>query len=218
MVDRALARDAAPTKTKLVKFLYLADIARVQDRTRRLTDLDWIYFHYGPYAFELERRLDRLSGGRLEVRGRDEALLYVGAPDPPDAESWPDSTRLLLDRIVDRWAAEPLNALLDHVYFETEPMVAASRGDHLDFTLVRPPTFVRPDPGPVRSDVLKRLRDVAARRADAHRPPTPGRHDEVWEKAMRYEERLDGGPLNSLVGQTFRFTDAAARAIAEESE
>lgn len=217
VVNRALGRDAALTKTKLVKLLYLTDIARSQDGRRLLTGLEWTFFHYGPYAFELEQHLDRMAGNQLDAKERGGTLLYVGAPDA-DTESWPDSTRLLVDRIVDRWAAEPLNLLLDYVYFETEPMIDANRGDRLDFDLVTSPSLAKPNPGQIRPDVREKLHALAAARQASRSPLTSGRHDEIWKEAMAHEAQLDGSPLTGLVGERFRFTDAAAKALISESE
>jgi len=218
VVGRALDRDSAITKTKLAKLLYLADVARARDKRRLLTGLKWTFFHYGPYAFDLEEHLDRLAGNLIEVSERGDTILYVGAPGAPSPEFWPDSTRLLLDRLVDEWATEPLNALLDYVYFETEPMLNAERGEELDFSLVEARSKARPDPGQIKPAVREQLHELALNRSQARLPATTGRRDEIWEQAMAHESELDGEPLTELIGEHFRFTAEAANALADESE
>ena len=47
-----------------------------------------------------------------------------------------ERARLAVDRIVRDWALEDLNALLAHVYFETEPMRNPVLGQPLDFNLI----------------------------------------------------------------------------------
>jgi hypothetical protein len=47
----------------------------------------------------------------------------------------------IVDRIVKEWGDADLNKLLDYVYFETEPMQNAKRGDVLDFSSVSQPTL-----------------------------------------------------------------------------
>ena len=61
----------------------------------------------------------------------------------------------LARRVVDEWGGLSLNHLLNYVYFETEPMMNAARGDELDFGAVKPPE-------PVRSIVVdcKRLAQI----------------------------------------------------------
>jgi hypothetical protein len=42
----------------------------------------------------------------------------------------------MIDDTIRRWALEDLNILLNHVYFETEPMVDAEPGEILDFNRI----------------------------------------------------------------------------------
>ena len=42
-----------------------------------------------------------------------------------------------VDRIVEQWALDSLPTILDYVYFETEPMQDAKRGEYLDFSKIR---------------------------------------------------------------------------------
>jgi len=45
-------------KTRLIKLLYLLDIENYKSYQRIFTELDWIFYKYGPYAFEIEKFLD----------------------------------------------------------------------------------------------------------------------------------------------------------------
>jgi hypothetical protein len=50
------------TKTQLVKFIYLADLYAVKWTGKQLTDLDWCYYHYGPWNEEIDTALARMEG------------------------------------------------------------------------------------------------------------------------------------------------------------
>ena len=56
-------RDAGSSigKTKLVKLLYLIDVENWRRRRKTLTGLEWRFYHYGPYAFEIEDALNELA-------------------------------------------------------------------------------------------------------------------------------------------------------------
>jgi hypothetical protein len=64
----------APTKTKLLKLLYLADVENWRDHGQRLTNLDWIFYLYGPWNREYDELLSEMeSEGLVEIRpGRED--------------------------------------------------------------------------------------------------------------------------------------------------
>lgn len=137
IVARSRDRGITLTRTKLVKLLYLIDIERVRSRRQPLTGLRWVFFHYGPYAYELIDELEQMEGAEIHAETWHDSVLYRGAPGAPNGESWPETTRMTVDRVVDRFAPLELNALLDYVYFHTGPMVEAVRGEPLDLALAR---------------------------------------------------------------------------------
>jgi hypothetical protein len=159
----AQARDRGITlnRTKLVKLLYLIDVERVRGRREPLTGLEWVFFHYGPYAFELINTLEAMEGTELVASAWRDSMLYRAAPGAPDSDDWNAATKSTVDRILDRWAPLDLNDLLDYVYFHTGPMVNAERGQRLDMSLARQDPIerrhvpVRPPARP--ADVEQRL-------------------------------------------------------------
>lgn len=126
-------------KTRLIKLLYLIEIEYYKHYQKRLTDLKWQFYHYGPYASEIESILDSpdieeipfvLKGGKSGSQydfTENEIKAYVSS-----------EIKRLIDYIVKDWGETDLNKLLDYVYFETEPMKDAKRGDLLDFTKIKP--------------------------------------------------------------------------------
>lgn len=129
----------APAKTKLVKLLYLLEVEYYKHYQKRLTDLKWQFYHYGPYTSEIESILGSpdideipfaLGGGKLGRHYdlvKEEAEVYLSS-----------DVKRLIDHAVKEWGDIDLNKLLDYVYFETEPMREAKRGELLDFTKIKP--------------------------------------------------------------------------------
>lgn len=120
-----LERMLPPLKTRLVKLLYLAELEYLRRTGRRLTGLDWRFHHFGPYAAVLSE--------------------HLGNPNV-DAIAWAARRREISDhdaqmsvaQVVREWGDADLDTLLDYVYFETEPMQTAKRGEALDFSNVKP--------------------------------------------------------------------------------
>ncbi len=140
IVARALDRGVTLNRMRLVKLLYLADVESVRSRRPALTGVEWIFFHYGPYAYELIDVLSAMESDELETSKWGGNVLYRAAPGAPDAHDWNAGTRRTVDRVVNRFAPLDLNELLDYVYFHTGPMINAERGRPLDLLRARDDT------------------------------------------------------------------------------
>jgi hypothetical protein len=128
-----------PAKTRLIKLLYLIEIEHYKHLQKRLTNLRWQFYHYGPYAPEIEHVLGSPDIEEITFSLRDgrQGSHYDLAEDEGQ-NNLPPELKRLIDYIVKDWGEIDLNKLLDHVYFETEPMINAKRGQLLDFTTVQP--------------------------------------------------------------------------------
>jgi hypothetical protein len=149
----ASERDEALTPIRVVKFLYLADLYRARhQRGQTLTGWPWAFVHYGPYCTEsIEALHDAVRRGLITVR------TYQSKHDEEDHEIYSceeENEPQIGDRLplhvtgplkgaVKRWA-DNTPGLLDHVYFETEPMLHALPGQRLDFSTARPPEREEP--------------------------------------------------------------------------
>ncbi len=138
---RVRQEEGVPAKTRLVKLLYLVDLLNVRGRGVQATSLRWVFYHYGPYAAEIERVFDRQLGNTIDVQGTrnffGDRMLVFRAREFPPSTLLEDRLRRYCDEVCDRWAVEDLNDLLSYVYFETPPMVDAVRGQPLDLMRVR---------------------------------------------------------------------------------
>jgi len=118
------------TKTQLVKFLYLADLAAVKWTEKQLTDLDWRYYKYGPWNEEIDLALDQLCADNiLKIIERGNIILIQPAANCPELKNFnlTKGLELMLDNIRHEWAgANKVKSLLEYVY-STEPMIDAQR-------------------------------------------------------------------------------------------
>ena len=141
MVDQVIDQGGYVNKTALVKLVYLVDLEHYRRYSKLATGLHWRFHHYGPYAPELETAINdnafvnvfggRRSGYRFSRSGDWREIgrsfnAHFGAP-----------VKRIVDSVIEQWGLESLESLLDFVYFETEPMLAAERGQFLDFQTVQ---------------------------------------------------------------------------------
>jgi hypothetical protein len=104
----------------------------------------------------------------------------------------------IIGDLVKKWGGADINRLLDYVYFETEPMENAHRGDILDFSTIQPP-LLQFDP---KLDVA-RIRALRARlkgqvtrlgltQRGVHIPALDYESQRAWD--------ADGGTTNLPIG------------------
>lgn len=116
----------------------------------------------------------------------------------------PEEVSRLVAGLVRTWGDADLNSLLDYVYFETEPMEDASRGERLHFSKLSPTT--RPLKPKVDAERLKALRarlrsrvEELNLRREGVRLPYAG-----LENARAWDE--DDRPVRLPAGHNIRFS------------
>ncbi len=135
--------DSYLNKTKLIKLLYLIDIEYYRKYKETYTEFKWIFYKFGPWAHEyneIYENLKSLPDFRIQKKAlppleidlitceSDEIDFRDIFPNPGDS--------LLFREIINKWAFEDLNRILNYVYFYTEPMVNAKKDEELDFTKI----------------------------------------------------------------------------------
>lgn len=144
----ATEREEVLSPIRLIKFLYLADLYHARRNSGvTLTGWPWSFVHYGPFCREsLDAIRMAVVEGLIEAIpyvsqfDDEEHLLYRCSVDSEDTNklTFPFYVSGPLQGAVKKWAGDTF-ALLDHVYFETEPMAAVRPGDLLDFSKAREP-------------------------------------------------------------------------------
>jgi uncharacterized phage-associated protein len=121
-----------PLKTRLVKLIYLSEVEYFRRTGQRLTSLKWKFYHYGPYAPALSPLL-----GNPDVDALPTVISELLARSPiARAPSADHQIEKAVCDVVHDWGNADLNTLLDYVYFDTEPMLGARRGEWLDFSVI----------------------------------------------------------------------------------
>ena len=124
-------------ETKLVKLLYLLEVEYFRQFRERLTDLNWTYYKYGPYAFEIEGILSKFPFVKDEYTFDISKKFKEFKIDGYDKTDLDELVKVLIKNLIRKWGIEDLNDLLDYVYFETEPMKDAKKNKVLDFSLIK---------------------------------------------------------------------------------
>jgi hypothetical protein len=129
-------------KTKLIKLLYLLDLENFRSNKKTDTELNWIFYKYGPYAFELEEFLENIGVIEEEIPTKGgRVFLRLGIDHQEEVEIGIEK-RLILDSLIKEWGDASLSELLDYVYFDTEPMMEAqTRGETLNFDFIKPQSY-----------------------------------------------------------------------------
>jgi len=124
-------------KVRITKLLYLLDVEYFRDNGSIFTGLNWIYYKYGPYTAEIDDMLSQV-GIKLEEEAftSKKSIKKLMVSESFAAYSADTHLENYLHRIWTAWGMESLPRLLDFVYFETEPMFDAKRGEQLDFSKV----------------------------------------------------------------------------------
>ena len=166
LIERVKEQGGAPNKTKLLKLLYLADVENFRLHRETLTGFSWIFYLYGPWTREYDELLGDLEHSHrislIKWRSEEVEGAQIEANESKSLnEVVPDSNAFFrIQRQADTWANQPLSALLDYVYFETEPMEDAVAGKPLDFTRIdfELPQLYQRKKSAMHPEALKRLR------------------------------------------------------------
>ena len=198
LTDQVRDQGGTPNKTSLVKLVYLVDVDCWRKLGKSATGLEWRFHHYGPYSVELERDIN--DNAFLHVFGsRRSGYGFSISSDWRDIHAafntlFEPDVRRIADGVVRQWGLEDLETLLEYVYFETEPMQQAHRGETLDFSKIQ----IEQRPASRGADLafsdefISGLRDRWDQRrnppaASSKEKATPEEpvYDEVYEEALK---------------------------------
>ncbi len=124
-------------KTKILKIAYLVELDFYRNCRKRLTSEQWVYYKYGPYIFDYDQILENKILFTVDDNSNDFTSVKLNNwIDLPEISS--DIHRLIKHNIKN-YGDWSINKLLDHLYFNTEPMIKAlERGEVLDFSISEP--------------------------------------------------------------------------------
>ena len=149
IVCYATEQGSSLTTVRLVKFVYLADLyhARWHDG-QTYTNLPWAFIYYGPYCRNVMTEIDSVAAAgfikcdRFQSKFADDKDYNIFSCKDQESETF--RVKLPLAIISDLKDAikkygDETAALLDYVYFDTEPMMDAVKDEILDFLKAKRP-------------------------------------------------------------------------------
>ncbi len=210
ILREAQSKGISTTTTQLVKLLYLAEVEYFRETSLRLTNLDWLFYQYGPYALELGETFEDKIFEKTEIESqtsRTYVEFKVAEPVSTFGTKLDPKVGLVIKRVVGTWGKLPLEELLDYVYFETEPMQNVERrGERLDFATIKKEnsSIVIPLKASTETDkkillLRQRLAPTLKQLAEQKLPDEPV--DEAYREAMDAwdeEEAIDLEALRRL--------------------
>lgn len=143
ILERAENKEVSIGKTRLIKILYLLDLENYKLKQMILTGLNWIFYKYGPYTFEIEEFLNKIGIEEEEIyMGGGKIFSKLKKEFGEEDIKLDIETKSIIEKLIEEWGTAELNELLDYIYFDTEPMMKAqTRGEILDFSSVMPAKF-----------------------------------------------------------------------------
>jgi len=147
--------DSAVTETRLIKYLYLIDLYHAQIKQgKTLTGWPWAFVHYGPYCSEAYDAMEQAIKFNLieenyydsKYESRDKfRLLSIGKDEQDDEPAIANELHIYitsqLQQIISQYGDDTA-CLLDHVYYDTEPMRDASPYQKLNFSKAQQPEIL----------------------------------------------------------------------------
>ena len=131
-------------KTTLIKYVYLMDVAYYRRHKRILSNYPWRFYKFGPWAesfnedFQRLKDEEKLWGYRRKEENYSEEVIQLKKTLEEKSDEPPPEISLLLKQTIAPHLGSRLADLLNFVYYETEPMMGAKKGDDLDFSTIEP--------------------------------------------------------------------------------
>lgn len=67
------------TKTRIVEYIYLADLYSVKWTGEQLTNLDWYYYKYGPWHEDIDIALSSMEEKEvIKIHHEESSLINIG--------------------------------------------------------------------------------------------------------------------------------------------
>jgi Protein of unknown function (DUF4065) len=196
----------APSKTKILKLLYLLDIESYRNTEATLTGFEWKFYKYGPWAASYDDALQAASqANKIVVSERefDEGATFINPVERLSlSHVFPNVIQeLTAKRIIETWAARPTVELLDYVYFHTAPMRDAVRNEPLDFSILKReeklPHYTGIKSKADEKEIQRKRRELLKRLGSTNKGPIapldpPPKYDEsYWSALEKLESDVD---------------------------
>ena len=129
----------SPNRTELIKLLYLTDLEYFKSYGEKYSELNYIFYNYGPWTRQYHQILDYMINQEIiedKKFSNEDAWSYSIANKKPrhDVELENDISTILENNFF-IYKDSVLTQILKVVY-TTEPIISTKRGEKIDFTKV----------------------------------------------------------------------------------
>lgn len=229
LFSRSLEAGHWPDKIRFTKYLYLLDYCYWRFHGRQLTDIRWKFYHYGPWSPDAAVVMDGVQsqfrvGWRDLTEGGDDDREFSGFDQI--AEKLAPGIEGAIQKIIGAFKTRDITDLIDWCYMQTEPMLAARRGEWLDFSTI-PVVRAMPLFFPTATvHAMPQLSNASRERIDGYRIRTEKLKEKarqwraamqtpVYEEAARILKEQRQGELPALEGGKVLLDDKSVSALNE---
>ena len=121
------------SKARLTKLVYLADWFSALLDDKQMTDIEWVFNHYGPYVDDVSNIATFDSDFSIipekTIYGGDKYVISYSGNDIDSELS--DREKAIIDAIIDKTKVMYFNDFIDYVY-STYPVSSNERYSYLD--------------------------------------------------------------------------------------
>jgi len=121
------------SKARLTKLVYLTDWYSALVDDKKLTNINWIFNHYGPYVDDVVNNANKSEGFTISKEqtayGTDKYL--IGFKGDFDESSLSSRERQILDAVIEKTKSLYFNDFINYVY-STYPITSKKRYSELD--------------------------------------------------------------------------------------
>ena len=121
------------SKARLNKIIYLVDWKSAIDRDKKITNIDWIFNHYGPYVREIENLISDDERFHIistkNIYGNEKNLITL--KEDIDFQEPDEEDKEIIDFVIDKTKKFNWKKFIELVY-STYPIISQERGTELD--------------------------------------------------------------------------------------
>jgi hypothetical protein len=230
LFSRCLESELKPNRLEFTKFLYLIDYCYFRFKGEKATDIDWVFYHYGPWAFEMPSLMEQVM--QVFPVGWEDRTEEYGGYMPrfdPIEERLGMSLEGIISRIINAFKSRSTNDTVEWCYKHTEPMQAAKRGDHLQFDTIEvtreiPEFFPKPatwDMPKVPAALMEKRAAFKAKRLSRQKKYQDYKanlESPVYKEAMSQLEAMNTAKIPDLSKARVTWDEETVNALAEEDE
>lgn len=131
--------DSPLTKTKILKLTYIVEYYYYKKYNKRLTNENWVFYHYGPYIFNYDDYIDRCAFSYEQSENGEYRIIKNERVTSDTIQLEEFEAKMLIKKIIKEYGQSSLDEILDFIYFDTEPMLKTTqRKQSLDFSSIQP--------------------------------------------------------------------------------